>query len=45
VSHGAEILRVAEVERTLEMAYLDLLSRSDQTPATAEVESGKWGLA
>jgi ABC-2 type transport system ATP-binding protein len=43
VSHGAEILRVAEVERTLEMAYLDLLSRSDQTPATVEVESGKWG--
>ena len=28
VTHGAEILRVAELERTLEMAYLDLISRA-----------------
>jgi ABC-2 type transport system ATP-binding protein len=29
VMHGAEVLRVAEVERTLEMAYLDLVSRAE----------------
>jgi len=29
VSHGAEIQRVAEVERTLEMAYLDLIARPE----------------
>src|SRR5688572_28835206 len=35
VMHGAEVLRVAEVERTLEMAYLDLVSR-------AELEAVLW---
>ncbi|HUP28137.1 MAG TPA: ABC transporter ATP-binding protein [Chloroflexia bacterium] len=33
VEHGAEILRVAEVEHTLEMAYLDLVARQDQFEA------------
>ncbi len=30
VMQGAEILRVAEVEHTLEMAYLDLIARQDE---------------
>ena len=33
VLNGAEILRVAEVERTLEMAYLDLVARQDLVEA------------
>ncbi|MEO8284824.1 MAG: ABC transporter ATP-binding protein [Chloroflexota bacterium] len=30
VQHGADILKVAEVEHTLERAYLDLIARQDQ---------------
>lgn len=37
VVNGAEILRVAEVERTLEMAYLDLVSRREEPEREAPV--------
>lgn len=39
VGQGAEIQRVAEVEHTLEMAYLDLVSRPDELSAISYLPS------
>ena len=36
VQSGADIVRVAEVEHTLERAYLDLVARQDQLEQEAE---------
>jgi hypothetical protein len=41
VDHGAKILRVAEIERTLEMAYLDLVSRAEIGEQQPAPEAGR----
>jgi len=38
VRHGADIIRVAEVEHTLERAYLDLVAREDIAEEEAEAD-------
>ena len=41
VQHGADITRVAEVEHTLERAYLDLIARQDLLEAEAAVDAAR----
>src|SRR5439155_16048594 len=40
VEQGAEVMRVAEVEHSLERAYLDLVSRPDIVSADATAQGG-----
>jgi hypothetical protein len=41
VQYGADITRVAEVEHTLERAYLDLVARQDLLEAEAAVDAAR----
>jgi hypothetical protein len=45
VQHGVDIVRVAEVEHTLERAYLDLVARQDDISLNGHTPTGKTEVA